>query len=153
MSHDATRAEPPADGVILGYGPMLPTVAAAIGAWLMPPPWPAWAVHLGVIWAALILVFIAGVRRGFGFGFPPASTAIAIASSITYFVLGGLALVVGPPAIALIPLMVGYALAALLDRHAARTGNAPAYFARLRPRQMLLGLAGLAGLWAWTVLH
>ena len=52
MNHDATRTDIPADGAILGYGPMLPLVAAGIGAWLLPPPWPFWATHLGIIWGA-----------------------------------------------------------------------------------------------------
>lgn len=151
MSQDATRTAPPADSIILGYGPMLPTLAAAIGAWVLPPPWPLWALHLGILWAAMILIFIAGVRRGFGFGFPAASKAASIASSLGYFVLAGVALVVASPVLALIPLLIGYALVALLDRRAALHGDAPAYFAALRPRQMLVALLGLAGLWAWVL--
>lgn len=151
MSQDATRTVPPADSIILGYGPMLPTLAAAIGAWVLPPPWPLWALHLGILWAAMILIFIAGVRRGFGFGFPAASKAASIASSLGYFVFAGVALVLASPVLALIPLLIGYALVALLDRRAALHGDAPAYFAALRPRQMLVALLGLAGLWAWVL--
>lgn len=151
MNHDADRPDVPADGVLLGYGPMVPLVAAALGAWVLPPPWPFWAVQLGIIWGALVLAFIAGVRRGFGFGYPRASKPVEIATSIAYFTLAGLALVIGRPSGALLPLIVGYVLAALLDRRAALAGNAPAYFATLRPRQLLIGAAGLAGLWAWTV--
>lgn len=151
MSQDATRTAPPADSIILGYGPMLPTLAAAIGAWVLPPPWPLWALHLGILWAAMILIFIAGVRRGFGFGFPAASKAASIASSLGYFVLAGVALVLASPVLALIPLLFGHALVALLDRRAAQHGDAPAYFAALRPRQMLVALLGLAGLWAWVL--
>jgi len=151
MNHDADRPDIPADGALLGYGPMLPLVAAAIGAWLLPPPWPFWAVQLGIIWGALVLAFIAGVRRGFGFGYARASKPVEIAASITYFILAGLALVIGRPTGALLPLIIGYVLAAFLDRRAALAGNAPAYFATLRPRQLLIGAAGLAGLWAWAV--
>jgi hypothetical protein len=151
MNHDADRPDIPADGVLLGYGPMVPLVVAALGAWLLPPPWPFWAVQLGIIWGALVLAFIAGVRRGFGFGYPRASKRIEIAASIGYFTLAGLALVIGRPSGALLPLILGYVLAAFLDRRAALAGNAPAYLATLRPRQLLIGAAGLAGLWAWTV--
>ncbi len=152
MNTDATRRDVPADGLILGYGPMLPLVAAGAGAWLMPQPWPFWAVQLGIIWGALILAFLAGVRRGFGFGYPGASKPVEIATCIAYFTLAGLGLVIGRPSAALLPLIIGYVLAALLDRRAAMAGNAPAYFATLRPRQLLIGAAGLAGLWAWTII-
>ncbi|USU11783.1 DUF3429 domain-containing protein [Sphingomonadaceae bacterium OTU29THOMA1] len=151
MNTDATRPDIPADGAILGYGPMLPLVVAGAGAWLLPQPWPFWAVQLGIIWGALVLTFIAGVRRGFGFGSPQASKPAEITASIAYFTLAGLALVIGRPSVALLPLIIGYVLAALLDRRAALAGNAPAYFATLRPRQLLIGAAGLAGLWAWTI--
>lgn len=151
MNHDATRRDVPADGAILGYGPMLPLVVAGAAAWLLPPPWPFWAVQLGILWGALILAFIAGVRRGFGFGSAGASKPAAIGASIVYFTLAGLGLVIGRPSMALLPLLVGYGLAALLDRRAALAGNAPAYFATLRPRQLLLGAAGLAGLFAKAV--
>jgi len=151
MNSDANRPDVPADGLILGYGPMLPLVVAGIAAWVLPQPWPFWAVQLGIIWGALVLAFIAGVRRGFGFGNAHASKPVEIAASIGYFTLAGLGLVIGRPSAALLPLLLGYVLAALLDRQAALRGNAPAYFATLRPRQLLLGAAGLAGLWASTL--
>ncbi|WP_271299171.1 DUF3429 domain-containing protein [Sphingomonas sp. CV7422] len=151
MNDDADRPDVPADGLLLGYGPMLPLVAAGAGAWLLPMPWPVWAVRLGIIWAALVLAFIAGVRRGFGFGNRHASKPVEIAASIGYFTLAGLGLVIVVPWLALIPLTLGYVLAAFVDRRAALAGNAPAYFARLRPRQLLIGAAGLAGLLAWTL--
>ena len=53
----------PANSLLLGYGPMLPLVIGGAGAWLLPPFWSALAVRAVVFWAALILVFIAGVRR------------------------------------------------------------------------------------------
>jgi len=152
MNRDATRSDVPADGMILGYGPMLPLVAAGIGTWLLPTPWPFWAGHLGIIWGALILAFIAGVRRGFGFGNLGASKAVEIATSITYFTLAGLALVVEQTSMALLLLLVGYVAAAFLDRRAALAGNAPAYFAALRLRQLLIGAAGLAALFARAVI-
>ena len=40
-------------------------------------------------------------------------------------------------------LTAGFLLAALLARRAAGRGDAPAWFARLRPPQLLLGVAGL----------
>lgn len=141
----------PVPSVIFGYGPMLPMVAAAGGAWLLPPPWPVIAIQLAITWAALILAFIAGVRRGFGFGQERASTAAELASAVLYVTLAGLALVVGRASAALALLIVGYVAAALLDARAALAGDAPRHFARLRPPQLLLGAAGLAACWAWLL--
>ena len=118
---------------------------------MMPGGWPVIVVQLAIVWAALILSFIGGVRRGFGFATPGASTPIEIAAAVAYVTIAGLSLIVSRAAIAVALLAAGYALAALLDRRAALTGNAPAHFARLRPPQLLLGCAGLAACWAWLL--
>ncbi|WP_267394035.1 MULTISPECIES: DUF3429 domain-containing protein [unclassified Sphingomonas] len=149
--NDRPTTATPTDGIILGYGPMIPLVVAALGAWILPDLYAYFAVQAGIIWGALILAFIAGVRRGYGFGSPGASTAVSIATSIGYFVLAGLGLAIGRPSHALLPLILGYVLAAMLDRRAALAGDAPPFFATLRPIQLLIGAAGLAGLWAWTI--
>ena len=145
------RQRVPADSLIFGYGPMLPLVAAGAGAWTLPGGWPVLAIQLAIVWGALILSFIGGVRRGFGFATPGASTPIEIAAAATYVITAGLSLVVTRAAIALALLTAGYALAALLDRRAALSGDAPAHFARLRPPQLLLGCGGLAACWAWLM--
>lgn len=145
------RTHIPADSIVFGYGPMLPLVAAGIGAWVLPLGWGMLAVRLAIIWGALILSFIGGVRRGFGFATPRASTVIEIVAAVGYVTIAGLALVVPFVSTSLALLAAGYALAALLDRRAALAGNAPAHFARLRPPQLLLGCAGLAGCWAWVM--
>ncbi|MBW6527260.1 DUF3429 domain-containing protein [Sphingomonas sp. RHCKR7] len=141
----------PADSIVFGYGPMLPLVAAGIGAWVLPEPWGVVAVRLAVIWGALILSFIGGVRRGFGFARAAASTAVELAAAVAYVTIAGLALLVPDAAVAVALLAAGYALAALLDRRAALRGDAPAHFARLRVPQLLLGCAGLAACWAWVM--
>lgn len=149
-----TRASDPQipwSSVAFGYGPMLPLVAAGTGVWLLPEPWPLIAVQLAITWAAIILAFIAGVRRGFGFGQDRVSSVAEIVAAIGYLTLAGLALVVPRPSVALALLIVGYLLAAWLDARAALTGNAPAHFARLRPPQLLLGAVGLAACWAWLL--
>ncbi|WP_375271876.1 DUF3429 domain-containing protein [Sphingomonas sp.] len=141
----------PLDGKILGFGPMLPLVAAGIGAWTLPGSWPFYAIQCAVIWAALILAFVAGVRRGYGFGNPSASKPADIAAAMAYFSIAVLSLIVPFTTISLALLAAGYAFVALLDRRAGRRGNAPAYFAKLRGPQFLLGCAGLAACWAWLM--
>lgn len=126
---------------------MLPLVIAAVAIWIMPPPWPDIALRLAMIWAAAILIFVAGVRRGYGFGASSASTPVAIATTLTYFVPGSLALVMvtfGRFGLALTLLIVGFVLVAVLDRRAAVRGDAPAQFSRLRVPQMAIGIIALA---------
>lgn len=134
----------PADSWILGYGPMLPLLAAGIGAWVLPFPASLVCVDVAIKWGALILAFIAGVRRGFGFGYPGASKPVEIAVCLGYFTLALLAIALDPMPLRLLALLIGYATAAVLERHAALAGNAPAHFARLRPGQMGIGVIGLA---------
>jgi hypothetical protein len=55
-----------------------------------------------------------------------------------------------PTSVAFFPLIVGYGSVALLDPPAARRGEVPAHFARLRPPQMLVAMSGLVAL-AWRV--
>lgn len=141
----------PLASVMLGFGPMLPLVAAGIGAWTLPRLWPLLAVQLAITWAAVILAFVGGVRRGFGFGQQRASTVGEIVAAGLCILLATAALLAPRPSVALSILIVGYVLAALLDRRAAFAGDAPLHFARLRPPQLLLGIAGLAGCWAWLL--
>ena len=139
----------PRTSLIFGFGPMLPLAAAAIGAWVLPAPWPGIAIALAILWGVLILAFVAGVRRGFAFGDPAATTRTAIATMLAYFMPAGIALVLAygdMPAAALTLLMLGYVLVLVLDRHAARRGEAPAHFARLRPPQMAIAVIALAAL-------
>ena len=147
----ATDPRVPWTSIVFGYGPMLPLVAAGLGTWLLAEPWPLLAVQLAITWAAVILAFIAGVRRGFGFGQDRASTAVELATAAAYITLAFLALVVPRPSVALALLIVGYVLAGVLDSRAARAGNAPLHFARLRGPQLLLGSVGLAACWAWLL--
>jgi hypothetical protein len=149
----ASRADDPRIPLtshLLGFGPMLPLAVAALGAWVGPGGWPYSAVRLAIIWAALILAFVGGVRRGFGFGQDRASTAAEIAAAALYL-FSALAALVAPTAEAALGILVAaYVLAVLLDRRAAVRGDAPRHFARLRPPQLLLGAASLGAVWAWV---
>lgn len=150
MPQRADDPHVPLNSAILGYGPMLPLVAAALGAWFAPGL-ALLAVRLAIIWGALILTFVGGVRRGFGFGVDRASTAGEIATSTLYFTLAGLALVVPRADWAIVLLLLGHGAVAWLDRRAALAGNAPLHFARLRPPQMAIGCIALAALLAWLI--
>lgn len=145
---DNPRDRVPAASLIFGYGAMVPLVLAAVGAWGLPRAWPVTAVRLAVIWGALVLAFVGGVRRGGGFMAPGTPPNAGLGAAVAYFALAGLALVATPyDWIALPPLVAGFALCALLDRAAARRGAVPPHFAALRPPQMLLGAAALLAMW------
>lgn len=136
------------DGIALGFGPMVPLVAAAVGAWLFPDAVGRLAERLAIIWGALILAFVAGVRRGYGFGNRTASKRSEILSMIAYFTLAGLSLLSEGrhPVAAISMLLVGFALVMSLDTRAAWQGDAPGFFARLRPSQMGIAVYSFAAL-------
>jgi hypothetical protein len=141
------QSEVPLSSLIFGYGPMAPLLAAALAVWSLKAPWAAAVASLAVIWGAMILVFIAGVRRGYGFGDPSASPSREIATMLVYFSLAGGALVCarfGAPTAAPAPLIAGFVLAAAFDRRGALSGDAPRHFARLRGPQMTIAALALA---------
>lgn len=146
MSRFDDQGPIPAASLIFGYGAMLPLPLLAIVAWAAPLPWPIVATWLAIWWAAAILIFIGGVRRGMSFTSPGGAKTVELATMLWYFVAGAGSLVARTPLQSLTILLVGYVSVAVLDRRAALAGLAPAYFARLRPIQMLIAGAGLLAL-------
>lgn len=132
-------------GVILGYGPILPLVAAAVLAPLAAPPWSPLVVTLARLWAAAILAFVAGVRRGTSFYTPGGPAAVEIAAALGFFAVAFASLLL-PVVPAFWLLAIGYAGIAVVDGMAAREGYVPRYFAVLRPTQMSLAAIALAAL-------
>ncbi len=103
-------------------------------------------MRLLIIWGSSILIFVAGIRRGYGFGDPHASTGTEITTMLLYFIPGGIALVLGQEGQvdkALALLIFGFALVILLDRQAAVRGDVPRHFRRLRGPQMAIAVASL----------
>lgn len=141
---DADAARVPPLSIVLGYGPAAMLPLLALVAWTIPG-WAPPALLAAKLWGVAILLFLAGVRRGLSFFTPRGPRPAQVVTSIWLFVVGLAALVLGPPA-CFGTLIVGYASVAILDPPAARRGEAPAHFARLRPPQMLVALAGLAAL-------
>jgi hypothetical protein len=143
---DDPRPRIPTTSLIFGYGPVLLLPIAAVMAWTLPTPVPTVVTWLAIGWASAILIFLAGVRRGLSFrgdGEAPLST---LAAMIWLFLLGLGGLVSPTPLMSLTLLAIGYVSVAILDPIAARRGEAPAHFARLRPPQMGIAVLGLIGL-------
>ena len=109
-----------------------PFPAAALVAWPGSPALAALAMDLVVLWGAAILMFLAGVRRGLSFRTPGCGWGRSRS------ILRKLAVLVLPERVALGLLLAGYASLWLLDPRAARRAEAPLYFARLRPWQMVV---------------
>ena len=126
--------------VVLASAAMLPMVGGAVASRAAPKPVAGVAGPATLAWAAAILLFLAGVRRGLAFREPGGPTPGQLGAAIGLFLPGLGALLAPRGARGL--LMAGYAGLALLDPLAARQGEAPAFFSRLRPVQA--GVAVLA---------
>ena len=60
------RSAVPLDGLVLGYGPMLPFPAAVVAMLFGSPTWAEVAQAAVLLWGAAILMFLGGVRRARG---------------------------------------------------------------------------------------
>jgi hypothetical protein len=136
----------PVSSLIFGYGPVLPLPIAAAMAWTTEQSVPTVVTWLAIWWGAAILTFLSGVRRGLSFRGDEEAPLSAMIVMIWLFVLGAGALVAPTPLMSLVMLVIGYASIAILDPIAARRGEAPPHFARLRPPQMAIAVLGLIGL-------
>lgn len=130
---------------------MFPFAAGAAAAWATSGSWHAEAVLLCTLWAAAILAFLAGARRGLSFRTEggPALAQISTMFCLFTLALASLVAVVHAHArLAIGCLLVGFIAVMILDPIAARAGQAPLFFARLRPPQMAIAVISLAALLA-----
>lgn len=132
--------------VMFGFGPMVPFVGGASLAWADVAPGRAIWLDLTVFWAASICTFLSGVRRGVSFRTMGGPTLAQMLTMLWLFCAGSGGLVLWwlpRPALALGLLALAYASIAVLDPIAARSGQAPLFFARLRPVQMVFPVLSL----------
>ncbi|MGJ3230545.1 MAG: DUF3429 domain-containing protein [Oceanicaulis sp.] len=137
------RRETPKLSQGLGYAAMAPLAGAAVLVWITPE---AAAVirALAIVWGALILVFLAGVRRGLSFRTEdgPATAQLVVMGWL--FALGLAALLAPWPAASLGLLTAGYGTLLFADPPSALAGRLPLFMARLRPPQMTIAVIALA---------
>ncbi|OYV37664.1 MAG: hypothetical protein B7Z80_12210 [Rhodospirillales bacterium 20-64-7] len=119
---------------------MLPPPVCAALAWMLAPQWASIPLRFAILWCGALLCFFAGVARGLSFRQPGGPTFGQLGGMLCLFVLGIFALVCPAPAMALLGLLAGFAFLLVHDPQAAEEGEAPRYFARLRPVQMLFPL-------------
>ncbi|TFF25025.1 DUF3429 family protein [Jiella endophytica] len=149
----AEPAEPPPVGALLAFAAMLPIAAGAIYLWLGGEAQAFLSVNLTLLWGAAILAFLAGVRRGVSFRQPGGPTLSQLVAMLWLFGLGFAAIVETVWAYTLTATaleIVGFLSLAVLDPIAARNGEAPLFFASLRPIQMAIPIAALVALGAYV---
>ena len=137
------QAHTPAISLFLAYVAMVPLVAGAVLAIIVTPAWTPEVVRLTAAWATAVLCFLSGVRRGLSFRQPGGPTVAQLAAMLWVFVLGAGSILVPWRTASIVLLLIGYASLAIIDPIAAEREEAPRYFARLRPVQMLLPVASL----------
>ncbi|WP_428486805.1 DUF3429 domain-containing protein [Rhodopila sp.] len=131
-------------GLFFGAIAMVPFVLGAAGIWILNDGASAWAARLTVIWGGAILSFLAGVRRGLSFRTPGGEDVAQMTTMLWLFLLALASLVLPWLLASLGLLIVGYASIGVLDPVAASYREAPLFFKRLRPVQMLVPVASLA---------
>ncbi|WP_019906317.1 DUF3429 domain-containing protein [Methylobacterium sp. 77] len=137
--------------IVFGYGPMLPFAFGAAFAWWRRDDLGDAILYLTILWGCAILLFLSGVRRGVSFRTEGGPSFTQIATMIGLFSLGFVALLaasLGQTVTALALLIAGFTAVAILDPVAARSGEAPLFFARLRPTQIPIAILGLCALLA-----
>jgi hypothetical protein len=148
------RESVPLSSVMLAYGPIGLMAAGAIGALWYTGELRVEIIRLTILWSATILAFLAGVRRGLSFRTEGGPAPVQMATMLCFFVLALGALVsvsFGHAIVASSALLFGFLIATIVDPIAAKAGQAPLFFLKLRPGQMVLGTAAMALLLALTV--
>ncbi len=148
MTEAAQRIQSPAAlgrahrGLDLGLGvaATVPLLAAAALVCSQPPGTGVWVRTLSVIWAASLLTFFAGVRRGLSFSEAGGGRALELTTMLFVFVIGVLSLVLVSPALS----AAGLAGVGLFDARSAARRQAPTYFKLFRPVQMGACVVALA---------
>ena len=125
--------------LLLGTSVLVPLIACAALTWLAPGALQPLVRTVAVIWAASLLAFFAGVRRGLTFSEAGGGRAGELATMLGTFGLGVISLLLVSPLLA----ALGLAGVGVLDAVAARRREAPDYFVVFRPPQMLAAVVAL----------
>ena len=134
------KARTPPISVLLASVAMVPIASGAVGSWLFRSPV---LTRLTTVWCGAILCFFAGVKRGLSFRQPGGPTVAQIGAMFATFLPGVLALLLPWRAVSIPLLLLGYGSEAVLGPVAAKREEAPRFFERLRPVQMIVPIASL----------
>jgi len=134
------KTHTPPISLFLAYVAMVPIATGAVASVAFRSPT---IVRLTIAWSGSILCFLAGVKRGLSFRQKGGPTLAQLASMLWLFVSAAGALLSPWRVPALVLLLLGYGSETVLGPAAARRQEAPRYFARLRPVQMMIPVASL----------
>ena len=129
---DLSSEKIPAAALALGLAGLLPFAGAALSVWFGIPFGPAAGHSLGVVYGAVILSFLGGVRWGLAIG-PYGRRRQSM--DFTLGVLGslaGLAAAFLQPIAALTLLITGFLMQALWDVTSVESGRLPGWYGKLR---------------------
>ncbi len=125
----------------LGWLALIPPPVFALAAWVAPVGGlRAAAVAAVLAWGGALLAFWAGVRRGLSFSERRGAALEEMAAFLLLFGVAVVGMVLRWPLV----LAGGFVAAGALDARAARRGEAPRYFRRLRPAQAAVGALSMA---------
>lgn len=123
----------PASALVLGLAGLVPFAAGALALWA---PLPLLAAESGlrllVVYGAIILSFLGGIRWGTAIGPYDAGRQAREFGLSVLGSLAGLAAVFLPPLAGLTLLVAGFLLQALWDVTSVESGRLPMWFGRLR---------------------
>ena len=146
-------AAPPPVGALLAFAAMLPIAAGAVYLWIGGEAQSFLTVNMTLLWGASILTFLAGVRRGVSFRQSGGPTLSQLVTMLWLYGLGFVAIVETVWAYTLTATgleILGFLSLAILDPIAAKKGEAPLFFAALRPIQMAIPIVALIALGAYV---
>lgn len=133
MSEASRSGKIPGAALLLGLTGLLPFFAGAAAQWLALPLLPPdQGLKLAILYGAIILSFLGGIRWGTAIGPYDSGRQSAEFSASVLGSLAGLAAAFLPPIPALTLLVAGFLLQGLWDVMSVDAGRLPNWFGRLR---------------------
>lgn len=133
MSERHVSASIPASALFLGLLGLIPFIAAAVSQWTtLPLVSPELGLRLAVVYGAIILSFLGGIRWGTALGPYDLSRQGLEFSASVLGSLAGLAATFLPAIPGLSLLIAGFLMQGLWDVTSVEAGRLPTWFGRLR---------------------
>jgi hypothetical protein len=133
MTEQNVSTSIPASALVLGIAGLIPFVVGAASLWVpLPPLGGDLSLKLVVVYGAIILSFLGGIRWGTAIGpYDTRRHALELSASVLGS-LAGLAAVFLPWVPALTLLIAGFLMQALWDVTSVESGRLPQWFGKLR---------------------
>lgn len=123
----------PVPALVLGVAGLLPFAATAVAQYVrLPGLAPAFGLQVGIVYGAVILSFLGGIRWGTAIGPYTSNRQTLEFSASVLGALAGLAAVFMPDLLGIGLLISGFLMQALWDVTSVEAGRLPAWFGKLR---------------------